>query len=99
MTVAQWFIVIAALIAANLPFLRSRGFLVFLRREAPLTLAWRLLELLVWYFAIGLLARILEANTFAAAYPQHWEFYAITLCLFVVFAYPGFVFRYLWQKP
>lgn len=98
MTAAQWFIVIAALIAANLPFLREHGFLFVFRRATPLNFAWRLLEVLVWYFVIGLLARVLESNAYAAAYPQHWEFYAITLCLFVVLAYPGFVFRYLWRK-
>ncbi len=26
---------------------------------------------------------------------QGWEFYAITLCLYVVLGYPGFVYRYL----
>jgi hypothetical protein len=32
--------------------------------------------------------------------PQHqgWEFYAVTGCLFIVMAYPGFVYRYLWRR-
>ena len=29
---------------------------------------------------------------------QNWEFYAINASLFVVFAYPGFVYRYLWRR-
>jgi hypothetical protein len=26
-------------------------------------------------------------------YAQDWEFYAVTLCLFLVFALPGFIYR------
>jgi len=57
----------------------------------------RLLELLVLYFIVGALAYALEAgigNVFA----QGWEFYAITGCLFVVLAFPGFVLRYLRKR-
>ena len=32
-------------------------------------------------------------------YRQRWEFYAVTVCLFLVFAYPGFIYRYLWRRP
>ena len=57
----------------------------------------RLLELLVLYFIVGALAYALESgigNVFA----QGWEFYAITGCLFVVLAFPGFVLRYLRKR-
>ncbi len=57
----------------------------------------RLLELLVLYFIVGALAYALEAgigNVFA----QGWEFYAITGCLFLVLAFPGFVLRYLRKR-
>jgi hypothetical protein len=30
--------------------------------------------------------------------PQGWQFYATTGALFIVFAFPGFVWRYLWRK-
>ena len=57
----------------------------------------RLLELLVLYFIVGALAFALESaigNVFA----QGWEFYAITGCLFVVLAFPGFILRYLKRR-
>jgi len=57
----------------------------------------RLLELAVLYGLVGGVAYMLEArigNVFA----QGWEFYAITGCLFLVLAYPGFVFRYLRKR-
>ena len=28
----------------------------------------------------------------------NWEFYAVTGSLFLVFAFPGFVYRYFWQR-
>jgi hypothetical protein len=31
-------------------------------------------------------------------FAQNWEFYAITGCLFLVLAFPGFVLRYLRKR-
>ena len=86
-----------ALAAANLPFFTER-ILFFIRpKTPPKGLGWRLLELVLMYFSVGLLALWLEARQ-GALYPQSWEFYAITFCLFVVLGYPGFVYRHLWSK-
>jgi hypothetical protein len=30
--------------------------------------------------------------------PQGWEFYAIVICLFLTFAFPGFVWRILRRR-
>jgi hypothetical protein len=86
-----------AFVAANLPFLFER--ILFVRAPAAGNkgLGWRVLELLLLYFVVGGLAHLLEGRAHGSAYAQNWEFYATTLCLFVVFAYPGFVYRYLWQ--
>lgn len=54
----------------------------------------RLLELLVLYFIVGALAYALESSI-GNVFAQGWEFYAITGCLFLVLAFPGFVLRYL----
>lgn len=62
----------------------------------PKTLAIRLLELVVFYFLAGGLALLLE-NRAGQIAPQTWEFYAITATLFVTFAFPGFVYRYLFK--
>jgi hypothetical protein len=34
----------------------------------------------------------------APRHSQNWEFYAVTACLFLVFAFPGFTYRYLWRR-
>ena len=57
----------------------------------------RLLELFVLYFIVGALAHLLESQI-GNAFPQTWEFYAITGCMFVVLAFPGFVYRYLRKR-
>ncbi|WP_341649723.1 DUF2818 family protein [Thauera humireducens] len=53
----------------------------------------------ILYFVTGALAMGLEAQGHGSVYAQNWAFYATTFCLFLVFAFPGFVFRYLWHAP
>lgn len=86
-------LIAVALFAANLPFFVERIFFVLPVREGEKRLVWRLAELIVLYFIVGFIARLLEQKL-GPVPPQHWEFYAVTACLFLVFAYPGFVYRY-----
>ncbi|MDD2728874.1 DUF2818 family protein [Malikia sp.] len=93
-TASVWLVLVAALAAANLPFLSER-FLGLLRlRCATKGLALRLLELLLLYLLVGGLGLALEQGL-GQIYPQGWEFYAITATLFLTLAFPGFVWRYL----
>lgn len=57
----------------------------------------RVLEVLVGYVIVGTLGLSLELNQ-GNAFPKQWEFYAVTLALFLVLAYPGFVWRYLMKR-
>jgi hypothetical protein len=82
-----------ALITANLPFFSARWFSVLPARQ-PKTLVNRLGELVVFYLLVGGIALALE-NRAGQIAPQAWEFYAITVTLFVTLAFPGFVYRYL----
>ena len=90
---ASWLLVAVALTAANLPFFNERVFgLIAL---GPVKPAWvRLLELAVLYFVVGAIAYLLEARM-GNVFTQVREFYMITVPLFVVLAFPGFVWRYL----
>lgn len=94
-TASVWLVVALALLAANLPFISNRLLLVY-RLAEPKNLAVRLAELVFWYFVVGGLALLLEQRLGQIA-PQGWEFYAITGTLFITFAFPGFVFRYLFK--
>lgn len=91
-----WMVIVLALVAANLPFVSNRLLLV---RALPgqKSLAWRLLELVLLYFLVGALALGLEHSIGQMA-PQGWEFYAVTGCLFLTLAFPGFVYRYLYRR-
>ena len=57
----------------------------------------RLLEVLVLYAMVGTLGFAFETNI-GNPFAQGWEFFAITLSLYLVFAYPGFVLRYLMRR-
>jgi hypothetical protein len=103
-SLAAWLVVAISIAAANLPFLSERVFGV-IRLTPKLaadgtpslrtkSLPLRLLELIVLYFVVGFLARMLESRI-GGVFAQNWEFYAITGCLFLVLAFPGFVLRYL----
>lgn len=85
-------LLLVAVLAANFPFASTRWFGVL--RKGEKTLGIRLVELCLLYFLVGGLGLLLEKNAGQIA-PQGWEFYAITAALFLTFAFPGFVYRYL----
>ena len=90
-----WLVVLLAFLAANLPFISNRLFVV-LPLKTPKTLAVRLVELLIFYLLAGGVGLFLEQRAGQIA-PQGWEFYAITGALFITFAFPGFTWRYLFR--
>jgi hypothetical protein len=91
-----WIVISLAFVSANLPFLSNRLFLV--RRMAGTKgLAWRLLEMVLLYFLVGLVALFLEQSIGQIA-SQGWEFYAVTASLFLTLGFPGFVYRYMYRR-
>ena len=92
-----WFVILLAVLAANLPFVNERVFIAIPLARVFKPFWIRLLELIVLYLLVLGVAYILESHI-DNVFSQRWEFYAITVCLFVVFAYPGFVFRYLRKR-
>ena len=93
---SSWILLVVAFLAANLPFFVERIFFLLPPRSGRKAFIWRLLELVVLYFLVGGVAYLLEKNLGEVA-PQHWEFYAVTASLFLVFAFPGFIYKYLWH--
>ena len=96
-TGAIWLVILAALVAANLPFLNHRVALVGPVASPRKGLLIRLVELVVLYFLVGGFAMLLERRAGQNA-PQRWKFYAITGTLFLTLAFPGFVYRYLLRR-
>lgn len=87
-----------AALAANLPFLSEKIFWVRQPQDEQKAFAWRLLEMAVGCVLVGLVARLVEGQQ-AIVHTQNWQFYAVVLALFVVLAWPGFVWRYFWRRP
>ena len=97
-TASIWLVILAALVAANLPFMNERWLAAGPVASSPDKPLWgRLVELVLMYLVVGLLAWVLERRS-GQVYPQTWEFYAITATLFVTLAFPGFVWRYLTKR-
>lgn len=95
-TTSVWLVLLALLLAANLPFVNER-WLALIPRGAPKTLGMRVGELLVCYALAIALGLVLEQSAGQIA-PQGWEFYAVTGALFLTLAFPGFVYRYLYKR-
>jgi hypothetical protein len=95
-SVSVWLVIVVAFLAANLPFVNQRLLGVIPLKRASKPLALRIGELVVLYFIAGGLGLLLEQRAGQIA-PQTWEFYAVTGALFITFAFPGFIWRYLWK--
>lgn len=93
-----WILILVLFIAANLPWLSER-FLIFIRPKNDQKKIWmRLLEWLLLYFIAGFTALGLEKKITGQIHEQDWEFYVVGFCLFMVFAFPGFVYRHELKK-
>ena len=92
-TVSIWLVILAAVCAANLPFVSQR-LLAVVPLAQPKSLGLRLLELIALYFIVGGIGLVLEQRAGQIA-PQGWEFYAVTGAVFLTLAFPGFIWRYL----
>ena len=90
---AVWLVLLVAVVAANLPFVSERRFIVG-PRCASKSLGFRALELVLLYLLTLGLGFAIEARI-GQRQPQGWEFYAAFGCFFLTLAFPGFVWRYL----
>jgi len=90
-------LLLLVLLAANLPWFSNNIFYLIPLKNNQKNLAWCLLELILLYFVIGGVALYAEYATLGQVSPQGWEFYAITACLFLVFSFPGFIYKTLWR--
>lgn len=83
-----------ALCLANLPWLNERFFVFFTAPAGHKQLWMCLLEWFAYFVLWLVLAIGVEKKLMGEITRQGWEFYVVILCLFVVFALPGFIYRY-----
>ena len=95
--------VTVAFIAANLPWISDRLFGIIAVKSGKKPVWLTILEWFILYLLIGMVALGIEKKFTSDIYSQGWEFYATTFCLFLVFALPGFIYRFdlkhLLQRP
>lgn len=86
--------IVVAFVAANLPWISERLFGLIAVKSGKKSAWLCLLEWFILYLLIGMVALGIEKKFTSDIYSQDWEFYASTLCLFLVFALPGFIYRF-----
>jgi hypothetical protein len=97
--VVVWGLFLLALLAANAPFISNRLLCVISLKEGAAKSIWiRLAELTGLYFIVGMIGLALEYRTNGQLHVQDWEFYAVTLFLFLVLAMPGFIYRHTFLR-
>lgn len=94
MTSSMYILLLLAFIFANAPFLIQRLLGVFkLKRKH---IGHHLFELFIGFGITAALAYVLESRA-GVVHNQDWEFYAVVICLYLIFAFPAFVWRYFWH--
>mgnify|MGYP000002576744 CR=1 FL=1 len=93
----QWILILISLIMANIPWMFNDFLFVkkFPSHKKPFFFS--LLEVLILYFVTGGVALFTELQVVGHIQSQAWEFYAVTFFLFLVFSFPGFIFKTLWK--
>lgn len=97
LTQAVWLLLITAIVLANIPFILSNRLFLFIKVPHK-SIVVNLIEWFVYFFITGLFAYLLENKSMGHVSPQTWEFYTITLFMFIIFAFPGFIYRYNLKK-
>ena len=72
-------------------------FLIFFKKPKK-NMFLVLVELILYYFIFGGVLLLVEKQVIGNTHNQEWEFYAITFCLFIVFSFPGFIYKIIWKK-
>ncbi len=85
------------LILASLPWMLMRHWLLVVRVQHKTP--WLCIaEWLVWYALYTALGLGIELRQNATLHAKDWEFYAVTLLVFAVFAAPGVIYQYTLKR-
>ena len=90
---AVWLLLLTAIVLANIPWIMMHKVFIFVP-AANKSFLIGLTEWFLYFILTGILAYLLENKSMGNVAPQDWEFYAVTFFMFVIFAFPGFIYRY-----
>ncbi|GKT12197.1 MAG: hypothetical protein ISEC1_P1172 [Thiomicrorhabdus sp.] len=88
-----WLLLITGFVLANVPFFMGNRLFLFIKIAHKSVLV-NFIEWFFYFVITGLFAYLLENKSMGHVASQTWEFYTITLFMFLIFAFPGFIYRY-----
>ncbi|AHF01412.1 hypothetical protein THIAE_06295 [Thiomicrospira aerophila AL3] len=89
-----WILLFLAIVMANLPFLFTQRLFLLIPLKQEKTIPIYIVEWFVLFFVMGGFAYMIEFTAMGNIAPQEWEFYVVNLFLFMIFAFPGFIYRF-----
>lgn len=89
-------LLLVSVLLANIPFITNR-LLLFWPQPASGKARWLVLELALAYAIFLALAWYVEGQSGQVAV-KGWQFFAVTVCFFLILAFPGFVWRFLLRQ-
>lgn len=90
---AVWLLLVTAIILANIPWLFSTRLFLFI--EVGVKKFWvNLAEWFLYFVLMGFFSYMLEMKVMGHVKEQQWEFYVVTLFMFMIFSFPGVIYRY-----
>jgi hypothetical protein len=89
-----WILLFLAIVMANLPFLFTQRLFLAIPLKQDKTIPIYLIEWFVLFLVMGGFAYMIEFAAMGNIAPQEWEFYVVNLFLFMIFAFPGFIYRF-----
>lgn len=90
---AVWLLLVTAMILSNIPWILSNRLFLFINVPNK-SFSVNMIEWVTYFGMTGAFAYLLESKSMGHVQPQQWEFYVITLFMFMIFAFPGFIYRY-----
>lgn len=91
---AVWVLLFTAIVLANIPWFFANRIFIFIPLNNTKSFVVNVLEWFVYFLIMGGLAFLLEKAAMGNIASQEWEFYVVNLFLFMIFAFPGFIYRY-----
>jgi len=88
-----WLLLITAFVLANIPFILGNRLFLFIKVPHK-SIVVNFVELFAYFVLTGLFAYLLENKSMGHVAAQTWEFYTVNLFMFLIFAFPGFIYRY-----
>jgi len=89
-------LILFAFLVANIPWFSDNLF-IFLSMNKSKSIPVIIGEIIVFYFLMGGLFVFIEKQVVGNIHNQGWEFYVITFFLFLVFSFPGFIYKVVWK--